>query len=118
VNCELLVGVGSDCQSTSVHNLIITSPIYLFFSLACMLICYSTLPSIGHIALPTSHTNQPTSPHPSFPTCFVLWRSGYECELAIVLTEGFGSGTGSGGGISVRLGLLISLVDCELNCCC
>ncbi|KIM83593.1 hypothetical protein PILCRDRAFT_429998 [Piloderma croceum F 1598] len=51
-------------------------------------------------ALRLSHIpHKPTyTRHSSFPVRRVLWRPGYECELAIVLNEGFGSGSGSGGG--------------------
>ncbi|KIM74206.1 hypothetical protein PILCRDRAFT_711720 [Piloderma croceum F 1598] len=51
--------------------------------------------SLSHIPHKPTYTL-----HPSFPVRRVLWRPEYECELALVSNEDFGSGSGSGGEVS------------------
>ena len=50
--------------------------------------------SLSHIPHKPTYTL-----HPAFPVRHVRWRPEYECELAIVSNDEFGTGSGSGGEI-------------------
>ena len=55
------------------------------------------VPKIWNLTSPSANAHIPHKPtyslHPSFPVRRVLWRPSYECELAVVSNEAFGTGS-------------------------